>query len=140
MGNWKVQFDSQTESLVFDDTRRQTGKDILRPIFLQYLAKESEIVRSGIKVIDPEGKTRYSDTFFVINLKDELGEVTLLFEHCLNLGIRMVGVINGIRRAQKILEHLQEIVKIENHKEIKIILPPTYRISTRNLKNSIRNG
>ncbi|MFB0561677.1 MAG: hypothetical protein ACETWM_10760 [Candidatus Lokiarchaeia archaeon] len=140
MGNWKVQFDSQTESLVFDDTRRQTGKDILRPIFLQYLAKESEIVRSGIKVIDPEGKTRYSDTFFVITLKDELGEVTLLFEHCLNLGIRMVGVINGIRRAQKILEHLQEIVKIEKHKEIKIILPPTYRISTRNLKNSIRNG
>ncbi len=140
MGNWKVQFGSQTESLVFNDTRRQTGKDILRPIFLQYLANESEIVRSGIKVIDPEGKTRYSDTFFVINLKDELGEVTLLFEHCLNLGIRMVGVIDGIRRAQKILEHLQEIVKIENHKEIKIILPPTYRISTRNLKNSIRNG
>ncbi len=140
MGNWKVQFGSPPESLVFNDTRRQTGKDVLRPIFLQYLANEGEIVRSGIKVIDPEGKTRYSDTFFVINLKDELGEVTLLFEHCLNLGIRMVGVIDGIRRAQKILEHLQEIVKIENHKEIKIILPPTYRISTRNLKNSIRNG
>lgn len=134
MGNWKVQFDSQTEGLIFNDTRRQTGKEILRPIFLQHLARESEIVRSEIKVIDPEGKTRYSDTFFVIFVNDELGKVTLLFEHWLNLGIRMVGVIDGIRRAEKILEHLQEIVKVENHKEVKIILPPTYRISTRNQK------
>lgn len=139
LGNWKVQFDSPMESLVFDDTRRETGKDILRPLFLQYLANESEIVRSGMKVIDPEGKTRYSDTFFVISLKDESGEVTLLFEHWLNLGIRMVGVIDGVRRAQKILEHLQDIIKIDNYKEIKIILPPTYRISTRSVKSTMRN-
>ena len=130
LGNWKVQLGSQ-ENLVFNDTRRETGKDVLRPIFLRFLARDGEIVRERIRVVDPEGKPRYTDTFLVIRLKDEWGEVTMLFEHWLNLGIRMVGVIDGVRRAQRILEHLQEIVNVENHKEIKIILPPTYRIDIR---------
>ncbi|MBS7251368.1 MAG: hypothetical protein KIH08_12400 [Candidatus Freyarchaeota archaeon] len=132
MGNWQVRIEPQTESLVFKDTRRQTGRAILRPIFLQHLARGGEIVRREIKVTDPEGKPKYSDTFLVICLRDELGEVTMLFEHCIDLGIRMVGVIDGARRAQKILEHLQQIVKTENHKELKIILPPTYRLNFRN--------
>nr|MDO8081604.1 hypothetical protein [Candidatus Freyarchaeota archaeon] len=136
MGNWEVQLDSQKESLVFNDTRRETGKEILRPIFLQYLAKDGEIVRREMRVKDPEGRTRYSDTFLIIDLKDELGDITLLFEHHLNLGIRMVGVIDRSSRAQEILEHLEGIVKIKNHKVIKIVLPPTYRLSTRSFKSS----
>ncbi len=131
MGNWQVQIQPQTESLVFKDTRRQTGKAVLRPLFLQHLARHGEIVRREIKVIDPEGKPKYSDTFLVILLRDELGEVTMLFEHCIDLGIRMVGIINGARRAQKILEHLQQIANTENHK-LKIILPPTYRLNITN--------
>ncbi|MEM2134085.1 MAG: hypothetical protein Q6366_007855 [Candidatus Freyarchaeota archaeon] len=132
MGNWQVRIQPQTESLVFKDTRRQTGKAILRPLFLQHLARDGEIVRREIKVIDPEGKPKYSDTFLVIRLKDELGEVTMLFEHCIDLGIRMVGIIDGARRAQKILEHLQQIPNSENHKDLKIILPPTYRLNITN--------
>jgi len=138
LGNWKVQFDSQKESLVFNDARRETGKEILRRNFLQYLAKGGEIVRRGMKVTDPEGKTRYSDTFLIIDLKDEKGEITLLLEHYLNLGIRMVGFKDGSRRAQDILEHLEEIAKIKDHKEIKIVLPPTYRITTRGLESSTK--
>ncbi|MEM3563424.1 MAG: hypothetical protein QXR19_09360 [Candidatus Jordarchaeaceae archaeon] len=104
----------------------------MRPLFLQHLARDGEIVRREIKVIDPEGKPKYSDTFLVIRLKDELGEVTMLFEHCIDLGIRMVGIIDGARRAQKILEHLQQIPNSENHKDLKIILPPTYRLNITN--------
>jgi len=84
LGNWKVQLGSQ-ENLVFNDTRRETGKDVLRPIFLRFLARDGEIVRERIRVVDPEGKPRYTDTFLVIRLKDEWGEVTMLFEHWLNL-------------------------------------------------------
>jgi hypothetical protein len=132
VGNWQVRIQPQTESLVFKDTRRQTGRVILRPIFLQHLARDGEIVRREIKVIDPEGKPKYSDTFLVICLRDDLGEVTMLFEHCIDLGIRMVGIIDGARRAQKILEHLQQIANRENHKELKLILPPTYRLNITN--------
>lgn len=139
MGNWEVKLNSQKESLIFNDTRRETGKDILRLIFLQHLAKDGEIVRREMRVKDPEGKTRYSDTFLIIDLKDELGNTTLLFEHHINLGIRMVGVTDSTRKAQKILEHLEEIVKINNKKEIKITLPPTYRLSTRNLETNLKN-
>jgi hypothetical protein len=130
LGNWEVQLDSPNETLVFNDTRRETGKDILRPIFLQYLAEDGEITRREMRVKDPEGRIRYSDTFLIIDLKDELGNTTLLFEHHINLGIRMVGVIDGTRKAQMILKHLEETVKINNKKGIKITLPPTYRIST----------
>ncbi|MEM2143876.1 MAG: hypothetical protein QW279_00820 [Candidatus Jordarchaeaceae archaeon] len=139
MGNWEVKLDSQKETLIFNDTRRETGKDVLRPIFLQYLAKDGEIVRREMRVTDPEGRTRYSDTFLIIDLKDELGKITLLFEHHINLGIRMVGVIDSARKAQKILKHLEEIVKINNKKEIKITLPPTYRLS-KGLETPLKNG
>jgi hypothetical protein len=120
---------------VFNDTRREIGKEIFRLSFLQNLAEDGEIVRRKMRVIDPEGKTRYSDTFLIIDLKDELGSFTLLFEHHLNLGIRIVGVKDGSRKAQRILEHLEEISKMENHNEIKITLPPTYRISNGRLKS-----
>ncbi|WXG41264.1 MAG: hypothetical protein WED07_10950 [Candidatus Freyarchaeum deiterrae] len=134
MGNWEVQLNSPAERLVFNDTRREIGKEILRLSFLQHLAEDGEIIRREMRVTDPEGKTRYSDTFLIIDLKDESGSFTLLFEHHSNLGIRIVGVKSRLGRTQKIVGHLEEIAKIENHKEIKITLPPTYRISTRTIK------
>ena len=76
MGFWKVHFDSLGDTpYEFSDTRRVTGREVLRPEFLRELARRGEVIEEEMRVVGPEGKGRYTDTFLIISLSDEKGGV-----------------------------------------------------------------
>ena len=111
----------------FLDTRRVTGREVLRPEFLRELAKRGEVIEEEMRVVGPEGKGRYTDTFLIILLSDEKGGFMLLMENYM-IGIRIVGVRGKIEVSEKLIDLLQDIVRYPTNINVNIIIPKGYKI------------
>lgn len=128
MGFWKVRFDSLGDTpYEFLDTRRVTGREVLRPEFLRELARRGEVIEEEMRVVGPEGKGRYTDTFLIILLSDEKGGFMLLMENYM-IGIRIVGVRGKIEVSEKLIDLLQDIVRYPTNINVNIIIPKGYKI------------
>ncbi|MEX2704294.1 MAG: hypothetical protein Q6352_003365 [Candidatus Freyrarchaeum guaymaensis] len=128
MGFWKVRIDPLGDTpYEFLDTRRVTGREVLRPEFLRELAKRGEVIEEEMRVVGPEGKGRYTDTFLIILLSDEKGGFMLLMENYM-IGIRIVGVRGKIEVSEKLIDLLQDIVRYPTNINVNIIIPKGYKI------------
>ncbi|MHA1361056.1 MAG: hypothetical protein ACTSP1_00695 [Candidatus Freyarchaeota archaeon] len=128
MGFWKVRFDSLGDTpYEFLDTRRVTGREVLRPEFLRELAKRGEVIEEEMRVVGPEGKGRYTDTFLIISLSDEKGGFMLLMENYM-IGIRIIGVRGKVEVSEKLVDLLQDIVRYPPNINVNIIIPKGYKI------------
>lgn len=128
MSFWKVKIDSLGDTpYEFLDTRRSTGKSVLRLEFLRDLAKRGEVIEENLHVVGPEGKGRYTDTFIIITLSDDKGGFMLLMENYI-VGVRIVGVRGKVEVSEKLIELLQDTVRYSKHVNVNIIIPKGYKI------------
>ncbi|MHA1604508.1 MAG: hypothetical protein ACTSWF_07655 [Candidatus Freyarchaeota archaeon] len=128
MGFWKVRIDSLGDTpYEFLDTRRVTGREVLRPEFLRELARRGEVIEEEMRVVGPEGKGRYTDTFLIISLSDEKGGFMLLVENYM-VGIRIIGVRGKVEVSEKLVDLLQDIVRYPTNINVSIIIPKGYKI------------
>ncbi|MFB0561680.1 MAG: hypothetical protein ACETWM_10775 [Candidatus Lokiarchaeia archaeon] len=128
MSSWKVRIDSLGDiPSEFSDTRRKTGREVLRPEFLRDLAQKGEVVEEELHIVGPEGKGRYTDSFLIISLSDNRGGFMLLMENYI-VGIRIVGVRGKIDVSEKLIDLLQDTVRYSKKIDVKIIIPKGYKI------------
>ncbi|MBS7281366.1 MAG: hypothetical protein KIH09_16230 [Candidatus Freyarchaeota archaeon] len=128
MSYWKVRMDSpEAAPYEFMDTRRVTGRQVLRPEFLRDLAERGRVIEKDLFVVGPEGKGRYTNTFIIISLSDQRGEVVFLMETYM-VGIRIVGVRGAIDVSENLVDLLQDIVRYSRDIEVSIIIPKGYKI------------
>ncbi|WXG41266.1 MAG: hypothetical protein WED07_10960 [Candidatus Freyarchaeum deiterrae] len=128
MSSWKVKIDSMGETpYEFLDSRRKTGKDVLRPEFLHDLSQKGEVIEDDLHVVGPEGRGRYTDAFVIISLSDNKGGFMLLMENYM-VGIRIVGVRGSIDISEKLIELLQDTVRYSQNIKVSIITPKGYKI------------
>jgi hypothetical protein len=128
MSSWKVKIDSLGETpYEFLDSRRSTGKEVLRPEFLHDLAQKGEVIEDDLHVVGPEGRGRYTDSFVIISLSDNKGGIMLLMEHYI-VGIRIVGVRGKVDVSKNLIELLQDTVRYSKDIKVSIITPKGYKI------------
>ncbi|MGQ9720576.1 MAG: hypothetical protein ACUVXA_04545 [Candidatus Jordarchaeum sp.] len=128
MSSWKVRLDSLGDvSYEFLDTRRNTGREVLRPEFLRDLAKKGELIEEEMHIVGPEGKGRYTDTFLIISLSDKRGGFMMLMENYL-VGVRIVGIRGKVDISEKLVDLLQDTVRYSKNINVNIIIPKGYKI------------
>nr|MDO8081606.1 hypothetical protein [Candidatus Freyarchaeota archaeon] len=128
MSFWKVKIDSLGDTpYEFLDTRRKTGKEVLRPEFLHDLAQKGEVIEEDLHILGPEGRGRYTDSFIIISLSDNKGGFMLLMENYI-VGVRIVGVRGKVDVSEKLIDLLQDTVRYSKHVKVSIIIPKGYKI------------
>jgi hypothetical protein len=128
MSYWKVKIDSLGDTpYEFLDTRRKTGKAVLRLDFLHDLAQKGEVIEENMHVVGPEGRGRYTDTYVIISLSDNKGGFMMLMENYI-VGIRIVGVRGKVEVTEKLIDLLQDTVRYSKHVKVNIIIPKGYKI------------
>lgn len=128
MSSWKVRIDSLGDiPYEFLDTRRRTGREVLRPEFLRDLAQKGEVIEEELHIVGPEGKGRYTDSFLIISLSDDRGGFMLLMENYI-VGIRIVGVKGKVDVSENLIDLLQDTVRYSVKINVRIIIPKGYKI------------
>ncbi len=128
MSSWKVRIDSLGDiPYEFLDTRRKTGREVLRPELLRDLAQKGEVIEEELHIVGPEGKGRYTDSFLIISLSDDRGGFMLLMENYI-VGIRIIGVRGKIDVSKKLIDLLQDTVRYSKNINVNIIIPKGYKI------------
>ncbi len=128
MSSWKVRINSLGDTpYEFSDTRRNTGKEVLRPEFLRDLAQKGQVMEEELHVIGPEGRGRYTDTFLIISLSDKRGGFMLLMENYM-VGIRIIGVRGKVNVSEKLVDLLQDTVRYSKNIDVNIIIPKGYKL------------
>ena len=128
MSSWKVRIDSLGDiPYEFLDTRRKTGREVLRTELLRDLAQKGEVIEEELHIVGPEGKGRYTDSFLIISLSDDRGGFMLLMENYI-VGIRIIGVRGKIDVSKKLIDLLQDTVRYSKNINVNIIIPKGYKI------------